>query len=241
MGIWHGAKKTVTIYLIVAGIIAQVFFLWMVFGWPIYFDRWLSVSDTPGKANFILCITGGLAGNNLPTDDGWGRIYTAAQLYFDGYAPIVIFSGGGMERITEAEVYAEVAQWFGCPKSAVVFESGATSTAEHPARILNLKEPKIRANDPLIIVTSPLHSRRTALCFKKAGFTNFSMVTSYVARKKAEPATVRTLRESKFSEYKPSPKRYDDIFNRLRWRIDYFFYAVRELFAIGIYKLKGYV
>lgn len=228
-------------YFIFSGILFNLFFIWMAAGWPIYFDRFLIISDKPQPANYIICLTAGLGANNLPTDDGWGRIYTAAQLFFDGYAPKILFTGGGAEKVSEAEVYAEVARWFGCPEEAMEYEVGAGSTADHPKFLLELKSINISKATPLLIVTSPLHSRRTALCFRKQGFSSFRVIANYRATKISDPMKVRELRVSQFASYKPSGKIYGDIFFKLRWRTSYFFAALREIFALLGYKIKGYI
>ena len=114
----------------------NVFVFWMVLRLPIFFDQLLIKSEKAISGEAIVCIAGGMAGNNLPSEAGWHRIYTAVQLYFDGYAPKIIFTGGGTAKTTEAEVYAEVAQWLGCPEEAMIFDPNPHSTAEHPLNIL---------------------------------------------------------------------------------------------------------
>ena len=213
--------------------------IWTAVGGPFYFDRLLIKKDSPQKASYIVCVTGGLSSDYLPTEDGWQRIYTSVQLYLDGYAPKIVFSGGGTEKVTEAEVYAEAAAWFGCPAADILFEPGAGSTAEHPGRLLRLSQLNISKSTSLNIVTTPLHSRRTAGVFKKSGFTNYRLVTQYSARKLKDPVVVRSLRESRFAEFQPNGKNYDDIFNRLKWRTGYFFSSLRELAALVSYKIKG--
>lgn len=233
--------RLIRLYLILSGLFFNVFFLWMAAGWPIYFDRWLREEDKPVLSEYIVCLTAGLGANNLPTEDGWGRIYTAVQLYFDGYAPRILFTGGGAEKVSEAEVYAEVARWFGCPAEAIVYEIGASSTAEHPRKILEMVELEITLETPLLIVTSPIHSKRTALCFKRQGFKQIRLISRYRSMKTTDPAKVRELRVSEFASYRPTAKAYDDIFMRLRWRTSYFFAALRELAALIGYKIKGYI
>ena len=233
--------RILRVYLIVGGVVLHLFILWMWAGWPIFFDRILIHSQKPEPAEYIVCIGGGLGSNNLPTEDGWQRIYTSSQLYFDGWAPRIIFSGGGAEKLTEAEVYAETAEWFGCPPEAIVFEPGATSTADQPANLLRIKNADIRKDTRLIIVTTPLHSKRVALCFAKAGFSAFRMVTGYRASKVKDAAKVRELKTTRFAEHRPSGKSYDDFFNRLKWRSEYFWTTLRELGALIVYKIKGYV
>ncbi len=233
-------KKIAKAYLIITGIIFNVFVVWMVAKLPLCFDQFLIKSEKPISGEAIVCIAGGMTGNNLPTEQGWQRIYTAVQLYFDGYAPKIIFTGGGTAKTTEAEVYAEVAQWFGCPEEAIVFDPTPHGTSEHPINILKNEHLDIDKNSALDIVTSALHSRRTAMCFKKNGFTNFRMIT-YYSSKKPDPTIVRSLRASRFDTFRPSKKKYDDIFMRLRRRTSYFFDALREVAAIVLYKVKGYV
>jgi uncharacterized SAM-binding protein YcdF (DUF218 family) len=228
-------------YFIVAGIALHLFVFWMWAGWPIFFDRILVRSEKPAPAEYIVCLGGGLGANHLPTEPGWQRIYTAVQLYFDGWAPKIIFSGGGTEGITEAEVYAEVAGWFGCPPEAIAFEPGANATSDHPRNILRVEDAAVRTDTPLLIVTTPLHSKRAALCFRKAGFSSFRTITGYTASKVADPAKVRRLKKSKFAEYRPSGKSYGDFFNRLKWRSEHFWTALREFGALAVYKIKGRV
>ena len=254
-GFFKRAWRVFRIYFLIAGIVASLVLAWMIAGWPFYFDRWLVVSERPFEAEAIICIPGGFSGNNLPTQAGWQRIYTAVQLYLDGFAPKVIFTGGGSGKISEGEVYAEVAQWLGLPEDAVAIELHASGTAEHPYYILKLESMVIKKDTPLLIVTSSLHSRRTSMCFKKEGFTNFSMVTGYSAKVKGAETvrgkessysaksggveTVRSKKSSEFKEYKPVKKRYNDVFRRLQRRAGWFFEALREYGAIFYYKIKG--
>jgi uncharacterized SAM-binding protein YcdF (DUF218 family) len=236
-------KKIFGVYFVGVGILAQVFVLWMGLGLPVYFDRWLVVSQAPMPAEAIVCVSGGLIGNNLPTEVGMQRIYTAVQLYFDGCGRKVIFTGGGSNTVSEAEIYSEVAGWLGLPQEAVAIDPFSSSTAEHPANILKIKEEELDVDPqmPLNIVTSSIHSRRTALCFRKKGFSNFRMVTHYVSKNIDDPTIVRELKESEFKGYKPSGKKYNDFFFRLRGRTNHFLAAVRELVALGWYKIKRFI
>jgi hypothetical protein len=218
-------------------------------------------------AQYIVCISGGLTTGNLPTDDGWGRIYTSVQLYLDGYGRKIVFTGGGSSGVSEAEVYAEAARWLGMAEEDALLDPGPNQTAEHPRNIQMIPGAGITRETALDIVTSPLHSRRTALCFRKAGFKKFRLVTAYQATgertvvrmvpsdKAGEPLVLKEilasrpdsepyLRERKTSSlfsFKRSDKVYDDVFMRLRagaWR---FLTTLRELAALAVYKLKGYI
>jgi len=253
-------KRIIKTYFIISGIVFNVFIFWMVAKWPIYFDKLLIKSERPIPGEAIICVAGGATGNNLPTEAGWQRIHTALQLYFDNYAPKIIFTGAGTGKITEAEIYAEAAQWLGCPDEAIVLVPKGNSTAEHPLNILKIEKLAINKNSPLNIVTSSLHSRRASMCFKKTGFTNFRLITSYSIKKpylaidstkkpypstetskKTKEAIDKYLKVSQFKNFRPSDKKYNDLVIRLRTGTSYFFEALREIVAIGWYKIKGYV
>lgn len=207
-------------------------------GAPILVDRLIIEATSPAPASAIVCLGGGLSGQNLPLQDGWDRIYTAVQLHADGLAPKIIFSGGGTEQISEAEVYAEAARWLGAPEDAIVLDPRPGGTADHPRNLLELEAFQIRPDTPLLVVTSPLHSKRAAMCFRKAGFSNFRMVVSHEAQS-AGPAIARSLRRSAFDTFRPSGKVYNDPVNQLKWGLERLLTTVRELVAIAAYKYRG--
>jgi len=207
-------------------------------GMPILLDRLVIEADHPVPARAIVCLAGGVSSQNLPLQDGWDRVYTAVQLQADGFAPTIVFSGGGTAEISEAEVYAEAARWLGTPGEAIVLDPRPGSTADHPRNLLELQAVQIHRDTPILVVTSPLHSKRVALCFRKAGFTNFRVVVGHEARSMG-PAVARSLRRSAIGAYRPSGRRYDDPLNRLKWGLDRLLITIRELVAIGAYKLRG--
>ena len=211
---------------------------WLMSGRSLGLGRLVTESDVPGPAKVIVCLAGGISGPALPTQEGWGRIYTAVQLQADGLAPTILFSGGGSVRVSEAEIYAEAAQWLGCPPDAVVLDLTPASTADHPRNLLKTNTITIRQDTSLLIVTSPLHSKRAAMCFRKAGFSNFRMVTSYEAR---HSPLARTGMRSAFPWFRPNQKNYGDPLNCLRWGFSDAVSALREIVAIAVYRYRGEV
>ncbi len=240
----------VFVWLITAFFLFEI--LGAAFRLPLFIDRLCIDSEAPREADFIVCVGAGLTTGALPTDDGWGRIYSSVQLYLDGYGKKIIFTGGGSERISEAEVYAEAARWLGLADGDAMLDPGPNQTSEHPNNIRKISGLDISNMTPLNIVTSELHSKRTALCFKKAGYVNFRLVTSYratgrrasggilVSRPDASPF-LRAEKTSALPSFHPSGKSYDDIFMKMRQRSWRFLTALRELAALAVYKLKGYI
>jgi uncharacterized SAM-binding protein YcdF (DUF218 family) len=184
-------------------------------------------------------VTGGLSGDFLPTEDGWRRIYTSIRLYLDGYAPKIIFFGGGSEKVTEAEIYAEAAGWLSCPPGDVICEPGAGSTADHPEFLLRCGRRDLTKESRLNIVTTPLHFYRTAGVFRKAGFTHVRIVSVLAAQKLNDPTIIRSLRKSRYPRHFPNGKRYDDMFNRLKRGTDTLFTILREVAALISVKPRG--
>lgn len=209
--------------------------LWFVAGGPTGVDRWLDVTQPPVPADAIVVLGGGTNGANLPLPQGWDRLGTAAQLYRDGFAPIVIFSGGGTSTVSEAEIYANAGAWLGIPRSAMSFESKAQSTADHGRALLEVQLPNgrgaIARDTPLLVVTSTFHSRRALLSFHRAGFTRVRIVSTYSARSPAPPGTPAALTPT-IQTHRPSGKQYNDILFRLAYRSFDLFIGLREVGAI---------
>ncbi len=223
---------------VVVGMAAVLLSVWLMTGRSTGLERLVIESDSPRPATAIVCVTGGIGSHGLPTPEGWDRIYVAVQLLADGFAPIIIFSGGGAERISEAEVYAEAARWLGATPGALILDPIPGSTAEHPANLLKLGTTDIHLETSLLIVTSRLHSRRTAMSFRKTGFRNFRLVTSHEAR---QPEVARNERPSAIPSFTPNGKDYGDPLNRLRWGLNDTLIALREILAIGVYRYRGQV
>ncbi len=231
--------KLLKVCLLTCGAVFVAGTIWLAAGGPLLFNRLLIKNEPPQKADYIICVTGGLSSYYLPTEDGWQRIYTSIQLYLDGYAPKIIFSGGGSGKVTEAEIYAEAAGWLGCPDEDIICEPGAGSTADHPDFLLRSGQKDMSKETRLNIVTTPLHSCRTVGVFRKSGFKKVRIVSSYTAKKAKDPTVVRSLRTSRYPGHIPNGKRYNDVFNRLKWGSETLFASMREVAAIISYKIMG--
>jgi uncharacterized SAM-binding protein YcdF (DUF218 family) len=208
--------------------------VWFAAGGPTGVDRWLNVTEPPLPAAAIVVLGGGTNGANLPLPQGWDRLGTAAQLFRDGFAPVVIFSGGGTSSVSEAEIYANAGAWLGIPRAAMQFESTAQSTAGHGRALLDITLPggaPIERNTPLLVVTSAFHSRRALMAFHHAGFSRVRIVSQYSARTRAPSGTPAAL-TSTITTHAPSGKQYNDILFRMAYRSFDLFIGIREVGAI---------
>lgn len=97
----------------------------------------------------------------------------AASLYLEGYAPLIVMSGGlgnltrDMWTESEADQFAQIAIQMGVPKQHILIENRSTNTGENIqfSRRL-LQEKGISVND-LILVQKPYMERRSYATIKK--------------------------------------------------------------------------
>lgn len=108
----------------------------------------------------------------------------AAELYLQGFAPLVIMSGG-LGNFTqeiwtekEADKFAAVAMGKGVPQEAILIENNSTNTGENI--LFTQKLLKERKLDPqsFIVVQKPYMERRSFATFKKHWRDKKLLVTS---------------------------------------------------------------
>lgn len=97
----------------------------------------------------------------------------ATNIFLQGYAPWIIFSGGfgkithGVLNKSEAEVFADIAINLGVPKERVIIENKSSNTGENIIFTQNLLKERNIAVKSLIVVNKPYMERRTYATLKK--------------------------------------------------------------------------
>jgi uncharacterized SAM-binding protein YcdF (DUF218 family) len=128
---------------------------------------WLTSDDDPEKADAVVVLAG-----------DFSRPLYAADLYHEGYAPLIYFSNPPVRRQTlllrragipmprHAEIFRRMLIQKGVPGQAIrIYGENVISTAEEAealARVLGDAPVK------LLLVTSPYHVRRAKLTFERA-------------------------------------------------------------------------
>ena len=121
------------------------------------------VNHTVEKAEFILV----LGSHDLRVAD------RAAELYFEGWASMIIFSGGlgnftkEMWTETEADKFAAIAIKMGVPKESILVENKSTNTGENILFTQQLFAQKNLDPQSFIVVQKPYMERRSYATFKK--------------------------------------------------------------------------
>ena len=129
--------------------------------------RWLHHADTPQKADAIVVLAGDFT-----------RVFEAAQLYREGYAPRVYLSAAvrdpslllldreGVVFPKTEEITRQILLQKGVPAGAISWfatDMVSTATEAEAARAL-----VARGERRLLIITSPYHTRRTGIIFRAA-------------------------------------------------------------------------
>src|SRR5687767_7962926 len=96
-----------------------------------------------------------------------------AELYLEGWAPLLIFSGGlgrlteGVWTETEADRFAAIALQMGVPATAILVENKSTNTGENIVFTQELLKEEKRDPHSFIVVQKPYMERRSFATFKK--------------------------------------------------------------------------
>ncbi len=108
----------------------------------------------------------------------------AAQLYLEGWAPMIIFSGGlgnftkEMWTETEADQFAAIAINMGVPKESILVENKSTNTCENILFTQELLSKKDLNPQSFIVVQKPYMERRSYATFKQHWPAKTLIVTS---------------------------------------------------------------
>ena len=108
----------------------------------------------------------------------------AAELYLEGWAPLLVMSGGlgnftqGMWTESEADQFAAIAIKKGVPADAILVENRSTNTGENIVFTQKLLREKGLDPHSFIVVQKPYMERRSFATFKKHWPDKKLLVTS---------------------------------------------------------------
>lgn len=99
--------------------------------------------------------------------------HRGAEIYLQGWAPLLIFSGG-LGRLTagawtqsEADLFAQIAIEKGVPRGAILIENKSTNTGENILFTQQLLKENGLSPQKFILVQKPYMERRSYATFKK--------------------------------------------------------------------------
>lgn len=107
-----------------------------------------------------------------------------AELYLEGFAPFILFSGGlgrltqDLWRQTEADLFAGIAMEMGVPKEAILIENRSINTGENILFSQQVLKEKGMDPERFIVIQKPYMERRSFATFKKHWPEKEVLVTS---------------------------------------------------------------
>ncbi|MEM8861234.1 MAG: YdcF family protein [Chloroflexota bacterium] len=172
-------------------------FLFLYVGGNFYFAHFISHSlesrHSPISENEqadAIVIIGGALHPNLPprqsveVGEAGDRIFHGANLYNNGYAPLVITSGGWVtlywdpgEHRSEAAEMKDLLQQLGVPRDVILVEHKSQNTKENAAFTAALASN--HNINKIILVTTARHMPRAAAAFENEGFEVIPAPTDY--------------------------------------------------------------
>ncbi len=203
---------------------------------PYWGYHWLgtSKSELKWKPEFIIVLGGG----GMPSQSNLMRGWYAGQAAesFPGATVVIAMPGEVSDSLSAPQIMKKELVLRGVKPGKIIFEYEGTNTR---AQALNCKN-QIKMQTPVLLVTSPEHMRRAVLCFRKAGFEKVNGLPAFENALEADlkfdddklggnKILMPDVGESINARY--------NLWNHLKYEI----LIARELFALGYYRLRGWV
>lgn len=128
-----------------------------------------------------IVVMGAAQYDGRPSPQLAARLDHVAELWPQGFAPIVVVTGGNQagDRFTEAEASAAYLVERGVPEASIVLEDRGTTSFESLERVAHLLTESTGSNDAsVLVVTDPYHSLRSRLIADEVGMTAYVSPTT---------------------------------------------------------------
>jgi uncharacterized SAM-binding protein YcdF (DUF218 family) len=135
-----------------------------------YLLKPLLIKEDLRQADVIVVLGGGIDKGRYLTLVSSHRLVRGTQLYYEGMAKKIIFSGGVPPHVGVAEgaVLAQEARRLNIAPEDILIEKKSRRTYEQAVEIKKITEP--RRWKSLLLVTSCSHMKRAVHVFEQAGF-----------------------------------------------------------------------
>lgn len=168
---------------------------------PNVMARPLVVAAPLESADALVVLGGGIGNDGSLSDASLRRLVHAVGLYRAGYAPVLILSTANPNRsgLTEARAMSRTARVLGVPEGAIVLEEQSSRTYENALRVAEIAAR--RGFRKLLVVTTPTHTRRAVLVFRKLGLAVIPAPTDGVEVERRGAAARFALTINSLHEY----------------------------------------
>lgn len=155
-------------------------------GYTFYKIKTYADPDPAPQVAAIVVLSGPWREAYLPKGETRQRVEWAVELWKNGYAPILVMTGGGVRATYgpgDAFFMAEYARQLGVPADAILEEPASHSTLQNAW--LTARLPGIDPSAPILMVTHRYHLPRAMPSFRWAGFNDITPMA-------ADPAPFNT-------------------------------------------------
>lgn len=129
----------------------------------------------------------------FPSDDTSARLAQAIRMYQKYNAKFLVCSGKGDQKISEAELMADMAEDFGVPRARIRPEAKSENTYQHAVEFDKMFLDK---NIHVGLVTSAYHMKRSETEFRKYFKNIHPLPSGYLTRLPTRTAVIRYLPQS---------------------------------------------
>jgi uncharacterized SAM-binding protein YcdF (DUF218 family) len=135
-----------------------------------YLLKPLTMEEEVKDADLIVVLGGGVNQGRYLTLISSQRMVKGVQLYFEGRARKILFSGGmpGETTVSEASVLGQEARRLNVPPENILLEKKSQNTHDQAVEVKKIADP-LRVKS-VLLVTSFTHMKRALLAFEKVGF-----------------------------------------------------------------------
>jgi uncharacterized SAM-binding protein YcdF (DUF218 family) len=152
-----------------------------------YLLKALAMKEEIRHADAIVVLGGGVNRGRYLTLSSSHRLVRGVQLYHEGKAQKIVFSGGLSQKagVAEGAVLAQEARRMQVPLENILTEKNSQRTHEQAIETKKILDP-LRWKS-IILVTSYTHMKRAVLCFEQAGFKVYPASADPVERYASGP------------------------------------------------------
>jgi uncharacterized SAM-binding protein YcdF (DUF218 family) len=132
--------------------------------------RPLTIQEEIKDADLVVVLGGGVDQGRYLTLRSSHRMVRGIQLYFEGRAKKILFSGGivGRATVAEASVMNQEARRLRVPPEDILLEKKSKNTHDQAIEVKKIAEPLQMKS--ILLVTSFSHMKRALMAFEQLGF-----------------------------------------------------------------------
>ncbi|MBC8257941.1 MAG: YdcF family protein [SAR324 cluster bacterium] len=150
--------------------------------------KYLTPKSEKHLSDAIVVASAGVHGSGAPTPGSTLRAHAAGKLYLEGFAPVVIITGGVTKPYlppVDIKGMAIILQGMGVPPQAIIIENRSADTYKNGIETLKiLQRLKYKT---VLLVSHDYHLFRLASVFKKLGIESYTFAANQSYPKKAIP------------------------------------------------------